>query len=96
MKDQGFLKGLLLGAAVMSLFIAIRAYATPQQIIPSREVVAMEDMARQLRVMNERGLRVRIEEPLEVKVKDEVTMKLPTFTKLEVKITDPIDVRVKN
>ena len=58
----------------MSLFIAIRAFATPQQIIPNREVVALEEIGRQLRVMNEQGIKLRSDQPLRMKIEDEVTM----------------------
>lgn len=79
----------------MSTFIAIRAVAQPQQIIPNREVVAQEEIARQLAILNENGLRIRTDRPIEAKIVDKIQadVKLPGLGTVDIRIKDPIQLK---
>jgi hypothetical protein len=88
MQQQGFLRGFVLGILVMVAVWGVQAVAKgPQiqqspQILPSRETVAWETMATELRYMRQNGIKIAgpvtltAEAALPVEIKKQVSVEV--------------------
>ncbi len=65
----------------MAILVGVAAFAGPQQILPNREVLAMEQIARDLKGIHEEG----------IKIKGEIMTTSDTAVKM--KIEGPVEVK---
>lgn len=87
MQQQGFLRGLVLGILIMTIIWGLQAIAKgPQQtnpnFVPSRDTVAWETMAAELRNMRQYGIKISgpvtlaADSPLPVEIKRQVSVEV--------------------
>lgn len=112
MKIPDFAKGFLVATILAGGFSGVRAVAGGQQIIPNREAVALEAIARELHVLNSDGLRIRTSasvnqdnikvsvglDPIRVKIEDRVNIegKMTTHQDAPLRLDGPLDVKLRN